>query len=474
VRLTKEALLLLVLAGLGSGGCPDAPGGAPDAGSAPAADGGGASERTDIPYNYVAHLPKGERQRAALCALERDDRFRRFYCSGTTAPRLDGIATLLAGVGLGQRGFGINGDGDALSVTAHSTALGPLGASVLNPRVIFLSRSDQPELAAVIFTRGERMVELAMKDLVHQQINFYALVYRLPCGDDCREADRHLDAADAGWSDVTVYTEADLHNTPLDCLRCHVTFGGVNGARLLRMHELDNPWTHWFDQTTGSAVLGEQFAASRPPGATYAGLPVAELVEASAPFELQNFIMDQGTFFQPNRYRGEAVNQDDPSVSSPSAAWLEMYEAAQQGKTIDAPPHFAISPFVKDAVARASAAYREVAAGRQPPDALPSVTRGLWDEAGLRYIGYKPAAGLDARGIVLHVCSPCHDGRFPGVSRDNFRAADFPDRLDEEMRARVVHRLGLAKDDPLLMPPLIASELEPEEIEKVRAALGRP
>ncbi len=31
----------------------------------------------------------------------------------------------------------------------------------------------------------------------------------------CTEADLHLDPADAGWKDVSVFVEEDLKNTPL-------------------------------------------------------------------------------------------------------------------------------------------------------------------------------------------------------------------------------------------------------------------
>ncbi len=456
--------------GLGCGGGGDTTPGDPDAGHLdPDAADPPPIDDTGTPFNYVASLPHGESQRAALCALERDDRFRRWYCSGSSAPTIDGLAAVLAGVKLGEDGFPQSGD--AFAAVAHSTALGPVGASVLNPRVVFLSTFDETEFAATIFTRGEFVVELAMKDLVHNQINFYLVMYHLACSPDCTTADRHLQAADSGWKDVSVYAERDLQNTPLDCLRCHVPTGGT-GKRILRMHEFNLPWTHWMFPPFGSATLATQFAEAHPATETYATIPVARLVEDTAPRDLQTFIGIHSDPAQPNEYKGMEINGDDPMVTAPSAAWTAMYEQAKQGKTIDAPPHFAISPFAKDRVAAASTAYRAVASGQAPPSSLPNVTRGLFDDAALRYIGYKPAAGLDARGMVNHVCAPCHDGRFPGMSRDNFRVSDFPDGLSAELRATVAARVGLAKDDPRLMPPVIAAELEAGEIQQIQAAVG--
>jgi hypothetical protein len=470
-------VLVLLMGALGCGTTGSAgPADVDAAPDAPAAPDAAMPGPLGPPFDYVAGLPQGEAARAHLCGLPRDDRFRRWYCAGASAPTIEGIASLLAGVQLGEDGFPELGCGDNFAVVAHSTALLPLDATPLNPRVVFSSKPDEAELAAAIYTRGELVAELAMKDLVHNQLDFYLVMFHLPCGRACTEADLHLDPADAGWKDVSVFAEEDLKNTPLDCLRCHVPSGGT-GQRILRMHEIRNPWTHWFWPNSevsvyGSNVLSSPIVDSRPAGATYASVPVSRLVHEGGPQVLESFLERNGFGDQPNHYEGRDINNDDPLVSVASPAWLSMYAAAEQGTTIDAPPHFVIEPFDPNLIESVRLAYLAVASGHASASTLPSVTRGLWDDDALRYIGYKPGKGLDASGMVRHVCGPCHDGRFPGQSRDNFRVADFPDGLSAEMKAKVLARVALGREDPLLMPPVIAGELDAAEIQQIQAALA--
>jgi hypothetical protein len=480
---------LAALAACGGGSAGDAPDAALAAHDAapPPADAGADAVPGPFgpPFNYVADLPRGEAARARLCALPRDDRFRRWYCAGASAPTVDGVAALLAGVQLGEDGFPEAGDGDRFAALAHSTALSPLDATPLNLRVVFFSKFAEAEFATLLYTRGEHVAELAMRDLVHDTIDFYLVVFQLACGGACSEADLHLDGADAGWRDVSVYAEDDLRNTPLDCLRCHEPGGrdaaGHDGARILRMHELRAPWTHWLGPglievpvVYGSTMLQGWLFQSRSLDATYASVPVMRLAREGSAIALENFLERAGFSDQPNRYDGLDINQDDAEVSVPSPAWLTLYDAAEQGKSIDAPPHFAILPFARDRLDAASASYRAVASGQAPASTMPSVTRGLWDDVALRTIGYRPGPGLDAKGMVQHVCGPCHDGRFPGQSRDRFRASNFPAGLTPELRTLVTARLVLGHDDAQLMPPVIAGELDATEIQQIQAALAAP
>ena len=88
-------------------------------------------------------------------------------------------------------------------------------------------------------------------------------------------------------------------------------------------------------------------------------------------------------------------------------------------------------------------------------------------------LGFEAAQDLDAKGIVTHRCGFCHDGRFPGQTRDRFNVADFPGGLNTEMKDKVVDRLRRGKSSPLRMPPTLFADLAPEQIDAVEAALGR-
>ena len=124
----------------------------------------------------------------------------------------------------------------------------------------------------------------------------------------------------------------------------------------------------------------------------------------------EDFIRAAGFGNQPNEFDGDAINNDDPDVTTPNAAWMQLYGRATQGLAIS-PPFFGINPFDPGKVAAASAAYQSVANGSADPQTLPDLT-DLFAESAKPYLGFVPMTGADAKQIVQHRCGTCHDAVF--------------------------------------------------------------
>ncbi len=416
------------------------------------------AERLD----YLADLPQGDAQRSSLCARNHQDRFSEWYC-GAGQPAVGDLASIVSALGLTPARTGTQSN---FALTGHSSSLVARETTVLNPRAILFTPPGTADFTSLGFVRGGGLVEVAAFDTVAQELHFYLVSYDLPCEPNCENADKYLPGNESGWTDVSVYEAADLKNTAVDCLQCHQP-GGANAERILRMQELEDPWTHWFRPTRGSRVLLDTFLAAHP-GESYATIPSA-LIDDSDPQDLEDFVRDAGFSNQPNAFDGRAVNNDDPAVTTPNATWLGLYAAAVAGSAIS-PPYFAISPYDAGKVATASDAYRQVVAGAEPASALPDLHH-LFREDAAAHLGFTAAPNLSAQQIVAHRCGTCHDGSFPGISRNAFVVGDFPNNLSADMKARVLERITLPRTSVKRMPPAIFSDLTEEQKDLIRAAL---
>lgn len=426
--------------------------------------------------DYLGHLPKGDAQRKLTCRLGNQDPFAQWYCAGPTAPTITGLEDVLVGLGLKQRG---SASGMFFAVDGHSSSLVMRRTTSINPRVVIFSNQEEPVYRAVGFVRGDFLVEVLGYDPSKNDINFYLLRYEKTCEPNCGNADRFLEQTETSWKRVSAYEVRFIHQTPLDCLACHQP-KGQGSKRILRMQELVFPWTHWFRENSGSTELFDEFYKSHcedpKTGACsekYATIPI-ELIKDSAPAKLEKFVCrgQDGfspfcAFPQPNLYEGLDVNADDPSIRTPNASWLRLFNGALQGKMIP-PPHYSINPFDPEKVGRAKRKYRAVAFGGAAPESLPDMT-DLFRDTELGYLSFKPADGLTERQIVEHRCMICHDDRFPAKSA--FRAADFPRQLTGEMKARIAYRINLPNSDRRRMPPKMFADLTALEKRLIESAL---
>lgn len=409
--------------------------------------------------DYLAGFPTGEAQRWVVCSRNHGDRFAAFLCpSGSPPPPITSLADL-------QAALWIDPAQAPFAMTAHSTASTAKSTSVLNPRAVFYPVPGSPDPYLLLgFARGDGFAEVIAFDPTTNQPNFYFVRYRLDCDPHCSNAERFGPASESGWSSVSVYDDQDLKNTVLDCLMCH-TPAGAGTRRILRMQELSSPWTHWLQRGTASEVLLDEFLAAHV-GEPYAGIPAAR-IETSNPGGLEFFLRQKEHGDQPNEYPSAQIEGEGPR----GPAWQSLHAAAVAGEAIS-PPYWAVSPFDPAKVADAAERYRGVQAGTRPASDMPDLT-DLFLESAYPDLGFTAAVeATTGTAIVRHRCGTCHNGKFPGISRNNFDVNDFPDALAPEMKERVRERLRLPATSRLRMPPLLFSELTEEHIAKIEAEMG--
>lgn len=424
----------------------------------------GVETRPAHEVDYIEHLDRGATQRQNLCSQGLNGRLTDWYCADQ-APEINGLEDVLVGLGL-KDANGQLSNTTLFAISGHSSSLVTRRTTVLNPRAIIFTEQGTPDYAALGYIRGDGFAEVAAFDPVKQDVNFFLVSFKRGCEPDCSNAERFLPRNETGWQDVAIYSDQDLKNTVFDCLQCHEPQGKDTG-RILRMQELVDPWTHWFRDNRGTRALLDQFQAAHP-NEDYAGIP-ANQISNSNPADLEDLVRDAGFGNQPNLFEGDNINNDDINTMAPNDVWMGLYTNAVEG-TMIAPPFFGISPYDDTKVQDYGEMYRQVAAGELADNQMPDVTKVFRADA-MRYLSFKPAEGLDARQIVQHRCGTCHDGRFPGISRDNFRIQDFPDNLTPVMKSRISQRIGLSDHSRLRMPPLVFSELSSAEIEKIRNAM---
>jgi hypothetical protein len=408
----------------------------------------------------AANLPHGDEQLARLCANGQDDVVADVFC-GERRPRVTSLAELLAllhldpNVYIGARGF---------AITGHSTSLSKRSVSAINPRVIFVRlESATDPLLGLAFTRGEPLVELVTRSRKSQEVQFYALNFTLPCsagGRECAPGELLTPAIERDWQSWDLYHEEDLKNTAIDCRTCHQP-SGPGTSKLLRMQELETPWTHWFDEQTrgGRALLADYYAlhGDEP----YAGIAASAIMQARGGLAAA-FVRTAGSALQPNEFvskliegeveRGAPEQPDNNQVRGQSETWQAVYQAALRAEAIPVPYHDVkiTDPNKLRAMQRAYAEYR---AGRLAQRALPDIRDVLPDDpVVLAEMGFALDERLEDRALLTAACGLCHNGRLDQtLSRARFHT-DL-ERLSAEEKETAIARLNLAEDDPLAMPP---------------------
>ena len=431
----------------------------------------------------LEHMPRGPEHTAAVCERDGDDLVRDVFCAGE--PR-----TFTSLVEL-QRSLAIDssvmGGVTGLSVTAHSTALALRSVSAINPRVIALRLEYEPhELLALAFSRGEQFSEIVVRDRQDKQLRFYVVGFRQACNDEksgCGPGDLLTPAIEENWNEVTLYDEQDLTNTVMDCMPCHQP-EGPDTTKILRMQELDPPWTHWLftGREGGRALIDDYFAAKGEE--PLAGM-TAEQIRFAHPGNLAMLAKyDIGSIVQPNVFATQAIEDEvkasaaerggqqpvDNSIPGESATWRAAYERAMAGEAIPVPYH---DVKIADAekLAEMSEAYRAYREGELDAADLPDI-RDVFpeDEKRLAAMGVMTEPDLDGRGVLLQACSQCHNARLDqSLSRARFRA-DL-EGMDRAAKDRAIDRLLRPPTDPAAMPPLLLKELSAEARQRAIEAL---
>ena len=106
------------------------------------------------------------------------------------------------------------------------------------------------------------------------------------------------------------------------------------------------------------------------------------------------------------------------------------------------------------------------------PSLVPDMT-ALFSQSEFGDLGFQ-ASPLATSGtmVVQHRCGYCHDGLFPGTSRNNFDVSEFPAQLSSLEQANILARIRLPVSDLARMPPSQFTDLTEAQIEMIEISLG--
>jgi hypothetical protein len=276
----------------------------------------------------------------------------------------------------------------------------------------------------------------------------------------CKNGDLLTQKLTRGWSNLREYESSTaLDNTLADCRQCHAP--DDSKPQILRMQELEAPFTHWFSmQTDGGRALYHDFHAAHAAGEDYGPIPAA-LVDKSDPALMAKMITQAGFGDQPNPFHSSAIEAEvkeaapmQPMMNAPmgeSPTWSVAYENAVAGEFIAAPYHdVKVTDPAK--LAMMTSAYIQFMSGASSD--LPDI-RDVFLDAGLRDMGFAPKAGLNGRQMLVQMCQQCHHSKLDlTLSREKF----LVDQLDSMSRAEkdvAIARLKLPVDTRLAMPPAL-------------------
>lgn len=432
----------------------------------------------------LALLPHGPEQTARVCERSGDDLVRDAFCAPEPA-EITSLVELREAFGLDLSSVGgING----IAVTAHSTSLSARSVSAINPRVIVVQLESPPaELVAIAFARGEQFSEIVVRDRSDGELRFYLVGFRQACNAEdhgCTPGDLLTPAIERNWREVTLFAEPDLANTVLDCAVCHQP-DGPGTPKLIRMQELETPWTHWFFRSSegGRALIADYLAARGDE--PYAGM-TAEQIENAHPGNLSMLAIFAGITEQPNQFDSLPIETEvqksaaelggaqpaDNSVPGESATWRALYRRAKRGEAIAVPYHN-VKVTDPDKLARMTAAYQAYRADELTRDELPDL-RDVYpdDPQRLAEMGVMTEPDASGETVLLQACGQCHNDRLDQtLSRANFHA-DL-EGMSRAAKDAAIARLELPVSDPRAMPPALLRTLTPEARRRAIEALRR-
>jgi hypothetical protein len=446
-------------------------------------DGAATNPTAPSPWANLPAVTHGERELQALgareetlkrlCARNRGDGLATALCGAAQPPQIADLRGLLQLNGLGES--------RAFALTGNSTSLVAKSVSAINPRILVFPRVDSQRerlsgMTAVGFVRGEQFVELASRDSVSGDLNFYLLSFEQPCSyqaQGCDLASLLTEEIEHGWTAYSVYDHEDLEGTSFDCLSCHQP-KGHGTPRMLRMQELASPWMHWFpqrfvQQTESDRLLTAEFAATHQHDSQYGGIPVPVIVNAldeGSGAQLEALLRAEGFAEQPNPFDGQIAKEMNAG-SSPT--WQTRFDTHLRGEAI-AVPYPLVD--VTDAAKRdaASQSYLAVVQALAPRETLLD-TRNVFAQDAAIKLSFVPGAAADGKTVLLQMCSRCHDGRGnPALGKNHFnvlRLADMPRALKDLAIARITDA------GPARMPPPRSGALTPESIQAATVELQK-
>lgn len=436
------------------------------------------STPTPIPKTYLTdkdafnQLPQGASQLAVLCSRKSDDLVRKAFC-GANAPTVASLVDLQQAIGLSltKQPFA------TFALTGHSSSLVRKFVSAINPRAIIFSAAGS-DFVAMGFVRGEKLVEIAAGDPKTGTTNFYLVKFNKACDgtDSCVNADNLTPDVEKNWTDISVYEDEDLKNTIMDCRQCHQP-NGPGTRKILRMQELELPWTHWMETgVDGGKALLADFHAAHGKNEDYAGIPAA-MIDYSNPPALQALLQLIGDDqLQPNLFNSSLIEAEvkasssaqpyDNSMAGVSATWNLIYGNYLNGIAI-APPYHDVKISDPAKLPAFTQNYVDVMAGLKPRTALIDIREIFPDDrTKLSEMGLAPKPGLKGQALLINACSQCHNSKLDQTidrAKFNVNSKTFTAKQKQE----AIDRLKQPKDALKLMPPRLFMSLTEDEIQEL-------
>ncbi len=451
---------------------------------------------------WLRALGTGPTQTARVCSRRSGDRIARALCADPAAP----IASL---VNLYRRLGLANPDEREFATTTHSLGLGARFVSAANPRTIVFRKDGTPipyeRFAVAAFARGEQVVELVGLDRATLDYNFYLLRFEQRCSASrCTPADLLTSAVEDAWTGWTLYSDADLEDTPLDCLSCHRPFGPGTPKQLL-MRQTASPWLHWGDFRgayehricpaptsvyPGPWIPGDGLnllVTLEGKAGRYAAIPVEELAKAPSGERFGLFLTEAENTLrldrQPRDYPygqldfGSTEALCEPLETGTSPTWeRQRRESLSRGLPVPFYGADVLDPEKRGelGVDRAGFLARHAA--------LPAfeVAMDLIDKEVQVAVGFTPRSDDSAPQLFREMCSRCHGkSTEPRLRRARFDAESL-ESVEPAVARSVRNRIALPVTSPELMPPLRVGTLPPWAIERIETYLdehcsdGRP
>jgi hypothetical protein len=442
---------------------------------------------------WLRRIGAGPAQTRRICQSGAEDRVITALCRDP-APVIDSLPALYEAMGL------VGAKERLVAATTHSLGLSTRTVSSANPRIfVFANNIDyQPvprdKLAVVSFARGEQLVELVALDTRTYDWNFYLLSFTQGCNAaGCTPEQLLTENVERDWTSVTLYSDRDLVDTPLDCLSCHLPYG-AGTHKLLLMRELPDPWLHWGDfrgvnetadcsqdgpkvPDPGRHVPGEGLdvlVALEGPTGRYGGVAVSELSSSLSGRLMSDFYVDARLVINDSPYGGAYPQLERELrtadvlcelLDAPVSPTWERYrnELSALGLPVPAPAANVLDPAKRGAIVADRAAFLAAQAGSSAFD----VASGLLGPEVPAQVGTVPREQDAAPQILRQMCVRCHGRDTPAeLGRAGFDATAL-DSFSPIAARSIKARLRLPRTSPNVMPPLRSGELPPWALERV-------
>jgi hypothetical protein len=377
---------------------------------------------------------------------------------------------------------GSNGN-PAFALSGHSQSLLARSTSSVNPRAfIFSPPQGQPTrikgFVIMSYTRGEQFAEVISETGLGGKITAYLVKFDLPCGTGCSNGDLLTPAVEQNWTGVTIYDDEDLKNTIVDCRQCHQP-GGPRSPMMLRMQELEDPWTHWFrSDRPGGLTLMQDYFRAHGEDEDYGAIP-GVLINKSDGRALEDFVKGQGFDQQPNTFDSKTIEAEvtqasllQPEVNTPrgtSSTWQDLYDKAANGQFIPAPYHD-VKVTDPNKLEFVTEGYKKFIAGQA--QTMPDIRRVFLDDA-LEDLSFFMRQGASGKDVLLQSCAQCHNGRLDqSISRAHFDATAL-DSMSAAEKKEAIRRMNLPSADREHMPPNLLRALPDDALAAASAELNK-